>query len=79
MTLDDKAALGCRCMGVQMFNQEACDFPGLGGEKIVVAELNLEPPVRPTDLPPEPAPPVFPDPPEPPADNTDPVQNTQFK
>jgi ABC-type multidrug transport system ATPase subunit/pSer/pThr/pTyr-binding forkhead associated (FHA) protein len=76
MTLEDKAANNCRCMGVQMFNQSNCNYPGLG--KLSVAELNQDPPVRPTDLPPEPQSPTFPAPPTPPADNTNQVEISQY-
>jgi hypothetical protein len=76
MTLEDKQANNCRCMGRQMFSAESCNYPGLG--KLQVAELSQDPPARPTDLPPEPPSPTFPDPPPPPADQTDQVQVSQY-
>jgi hypothetical protein len=76
MTLEDKVAAGCRCMGVQMFDPATCNYPGIG--KFEVAELHQAEPVRPADLGPEPTQPVFPPTPPPPTDVTDPVQQTQY-
>ncbi len=30
LTLDDKAARGCRCMGLAALDPDSCNFPGLG-------------------------------------------------
>jgi hypothetical protein len=76
MNLDDKAALGCTCMGVKVFDQSTCSFPGVG--QYYTPEIDQPEPVRPADLPPEPAEPVFPEAPPPPDDNFDQVQMAQY-
>lgn len=69
LSLDDKQALGCRCLGTAMFTPGSCNFPGLG--KIYVAEIDQAPPVEPAALPPRPAEPSVPPAPQPPADKND--------
>jgi hypothetical protein len=76
MTLDDKAAMACTCMGVKVFDKSTCSFPGVG--KNYTPEIDQPEPVRPEDLPPEPAEPVIPDAPPPPDDNFDQVQMAQY-
>lgn len=58
MTLEDKLAQGCICMGVNILKQESCNHPGLGQYKIPAIDEPL--PVEPPPLPPEPARPVEP-------------------
>ncbi len=66
MTLDDKTYQQCRCMGVQMFNQATCNFPGIGD--YYVDDLAKQPPIQPAALPDPPAEPKIPDAPPPPSD-----------
>lgn len=58
MTIEDKLAQGCRCMGVNMLKEESCNHPGLG--KFWVPAIDEPLPVEPAALPPEPARPVEP-------------------
>lgn len=58
MTLEDKLANGCNCMGVNMLKQEYCNHPGLG--KFYIPLVDEPMPVEPAPLPPEPARPVEP-------------------
>ena len=76
MTLEDKSNLGCTCMGVKVFDQSTCSFPGVG--KYYTAEIDQPEPVRPVDLPPEPGEPVIPEAPPSPGDNFDQVQMAQY-
>jgi hypothetical protein len=76
LTLDDKAAYGCKCMGVAAFDPESCNFPGLG--RLDAVELHQPAPTQPPPLPPRPGEPEFPSAPEPPTDKTDPIQQLQF-
>jgi ABC transport system ATP-binding/permease protein len=65
MTLEDKAANGCRCMGAAIFIPGSCNFPGVG--QYYVPEIDQSPPAEPPALaekPPEPHIPTAPDPPE---------------
>lgn len=59
MSLEDKLANGCNCMGVNMLKQEYCDHPGLGAYRIDLVDQPL--PVEPTPLPPEPVRPTEPE------------------
>ena len=52
MTLDDKAANGCRCMGLAVFEHGSCNFPGLG--QYIVPELSQAAPLEPAALAPKP-------------------------
>jgi ABC-type multidrug transport system ATPase subunit/pSer/pThr/pTyr-binding forkhead associated (FHA) protein len=76
MTLDDKAFNQCICMGVKVFEQDTCSFPGVG--KYYTAEIDETEPTEPAPLPPEPPEPVIPDAPEPPSDNYDQVKMAQY-
>ncbi len=59
MTIEDKLAQGCLCMGVNMLKEESCNHPGLGKFKIAAIDEPL--PVEPPPLPPEPVRPVEPE------------------
>jgi hypothetical protein len=76
MTLDDKWYNQCLCMGVNVFNEAACSFPGVG--KYYVSEIDEVAPIEPPAMPPEPPEPVMPDAPAAPADNFDQVQMAQY-
>jgi hypothetical protein len=61
MTLDQKQAAGCRCMGLNVLNAESCTYPGLGN--FYNPDVYNPPPVAPAaigDPPPEPALPARP-------------------
>lgn len=76
MTLDDKAYHQCKCMGVQMFDPENCNFPGIGD--YYVAAIDELPPAEPDPLPDPPPEPTLPPAPEPPEDKYDQVQMVQY-
>jgi ABC-type multidrug transport system ATPase subunit/pSer/pThr/pTyr-binding forkhead associated (FHA) protein len=76
MNLDDKTNLQCTCMGLKVFDQNSCSFPGAG--KYYTAEIDQPAPIRPPDLPPEPAEPAIPDAPPPPDDKFDQVKMAQY-
>lgn len=76
MTLDDKEAHGCRCMGVTVFDPKSCNFPGLG--EYYLPEVNMDPPPEPAELRPKPTEPVIPPAPEKPEDEQDQIAMTVF-
>ena len=76
MTLDDKAFNQCLCMGVKVFDQETCSFPGVG--KYYTSEIDESAPTEPPPLPAEPSEPVIPPAPEPPSDKYDQVKMAQY-
>lgn len=76
MDLNAKSFFQCKCMGVQVFNQNSCNFPGIGS--YYVAEIDETPPVEPPPLPPQPAEPVIPASPPPPTDKYNQVQMVQY-
>lgn len=76
MSLDDKAAMGCNCMGTAIFTPGSCDFPGLG--QYYVPEIDQSAPLKPADLAPKPAEPVIPPAPAAPADQTDQVEMAKY-
>ncbi len=76
MTLEDKAANNCRCMGVAIFTPGSCDFPGLG--QYDTPEINQLTPQEPPPLGDRPAEPEIPPAPEPPADQNDQVAMVQY-
>ena len=76
MSLEQKTAFGCKCMGLSVFDPESCNFPGIG--EFYVAEIDLPAPIEPAELGPEPAEPVMPDAPEPPDDQNDQVAMVQY-
>jgi ABC-type multidrug transport system ATPase subunit len=76
MSIDDKAAQGCNCMGVAVFDQESCNFPGLG--QYYKPEIDQAGPVEPAELADKPAEPEIPPAPEAPADQNDQVAMVQY-
>ncbi len=76
MTLDDKAYQQCRCMGVKMFEEGSCNFPGLGD--FFVSAVVEQPPLKPASLPDPPAEPVIPPAPNLPEDKYDQVKMVQY-
>ncbi|HET9587876.1 MAG TPA: FHA domain-containing protein [Anaerolineales bacterium] len=76
MTVEDKLANGCRCMGLNMLKQESCNYPGLG--EFYDPQIDQPPPVEPTPLGPPPPEPEIPERPVPPADQSDNVAMADF-
>ncbi len=76
MTLDDKKANGCKCMGLNMLKEDSCNFPGLG--KFYDPAVDEPAPVEPAPLPAPPPEPVLPERPEQPADQSDNVAMADF-
>jgi hypothetical protein len=76
MDLDAKSYFQCKCMGVQIFNQNSCNFPGLPA--FYTPEINQLPPVEPAGLPAQPPEPLIPTAPTPPSNNYDQVQMAQY-
>jgi ABC-type multidrug transport system ATPase subunit/pSer/pThr/pTyr-binding forkhead associated (FHA) protein len=69
LTLDQKQAMGCTCMGLNALNPASCSFPGLGA--YYVPALDQPEPQRPTAIGDPPPEPVLPPEPQAPADPTD--------
>jgi len=80
MTLDDKEAQGCKCMGLAVFDPESCNFPGIG--EYYTAEIDQdEPEGEPTEPDPlreKPPEPEIPPAPEEPENQNDTVAMTQY-
>ena len=76
MSMEDKAAHGCNCMGVNALREQSCNFPGLG--KNYDAAIDQPEPVEPAALGDPPAEPVMPDPPAKPANPNDQVAMAQY-
>ncbi len=76
MTLDDKAAQGCKCMGTAVFDKNSCQFPGVG--EYYRAEVSQSAPVKPAELGSQPPDPVIPEAPQPPEDKYDQVKMAQY-
>ena len=66
----------CKCMGVQIFDQNSCNFPGVGD--YFVKTIDQSPPPEPAALPDQPAEPVIPAAPDAPEDNYNQVQIAQY-
>ncbi len=76
MSIQDKLANGCRCMGLNMLNKESCNYPGLG--QFYNAAVDQQPPVEPAPLGPPPPEPVIPERPVQPLDQSDSVAMADF-
>jgi len=76
MTLSDKEFYNCNCMGLDMFDKNNCDFPGIGD--YYTPELDQEPPTNKASLPELPKEPEIPDPPGAPPDTSNQVQVVQY-
>ena len=76
MTLDDKLAQGCRCLGINALRQETCNFAGLG--EYYDPALDEAEPVEPADIGDPPAEPVIPPAPAEPADPNDRIAVAQY-
>ncbi|HJR80046.1 MAG TPA: FHA domain-containing protein [Anaerolineales bacterium] len=76
MTIEDKLANNCRCLGLNMLKEESCNFPGLG--EFYNPAIEQPPPVEPAPLGPPPPEPVIPERPVQPADQSDNVAMADF-
>jgi hypothetical protein len=76
MTLDQKEANHCNCMGIAVFDPKSCNFPGIG--QYYEPEIAQEAPVEPAGLREKPAEPVIPPAPEAPANKYDQVAMAQY-
>jgi ABC transport system ATP-binding/permease protein len=76
LSLEQKTAFGCKCMGLAVFDINSCNFPGVG--QFYTSEIDQPAPIEPAALGPEPAEPVIPPAPEPPADQNDQVAMVQY-
>jgi len=76
MTLEDKAANNCKCMGTNMLSQESCNHPGLG--KWVAGAVDGPLPTQPEPLGDPPADPVIPERPVQPADQSDSIAMADY-
>jgi ABC-type multidrug transport system ATPase subunit/pSer/pThr/pTyr-binding forkhead associated (FHA) protein len=76
MTLEQKTAFGCKCMGLAVFDLNSCNFPGVG--QFYAQAIDQAAPIEPAALGPEPTEPVIPPAPEPPADQNDQVAMVQY-
>jgi len=76
LSLDDKAARGCHCMGLAALDSQSCNFPGIGA--YYVPALDQPEPVEPQDIGDPPAEPVMPIAPQQPANPADQVAMAKF-
>lgn len=76
MDLDEKTYFQCNCMGVQVFDQNSCNFPGVGD--YYTAEIDQPEPPEPASMPDQPPEPVIPPAPNPPEDKYNQVQMVQY-
>ena len=76
MSMDDKAAQGCNCMGINALRPESCGFPGLG--KNYDPAIDQPAPVEPAAIGDPPAEPLMPDPPAKPANPNDQLALAQY-
>jgi ABC-type multidrug transport system ATPase subunit len=76
MDLDAKTHFQCKCMGVQVFDQNSCNFPSVGD--YYTAEIDQPAPVEPAPMPDQPPEPVIPPAPNPPEDKYNQVQMVQY-
>ena len=76
MTIEDKLAYGCRCMGLNMLKEESCNYPGLS--EFYNPAIEAPPPVEPAPLGAPPPEPVIPERPVQPEDQSDSVAMADF-
>jgi ABC-type multidrug transport system ATPase subunit len=76
LTLEDKEARGCKCLGINALRQESCNFPGVG--KFFHEMVDVPPPEDPPPPPDRPADPIIPDPPPEPEDQSDTVAVAEY-
>jgi hypothetical protein len=76
MTLENKEAFSCRCMGLNLLDPASCNFPGVG--KFAAAGVSQPPPVEPVPPGDPPPKPVLPPRPAEPADPSDNVAVAEY-
>jgi hypothetical protein len=76
MTLDDKAANNCHCMGVSVFDDDSCSFPGVG--QFYNPAVDQPPPIPPPPLVDPPPEPMLPERPVEPEDQSDSIAMAEF-
>jgi hypothetical protein len=76
MTLEDKEARGCKCMGVNMLDENSCNHPGLGSFRSEVLDGPLPPEPEPLGNPPPD--PVIPERPVQPQDQSDSIAMADY-
>jgi ABC transport system ATP-binding/permease protein len=76
MTLEDKKANGCRCLGAAIYEENSCRFPGVGQYYDPV--LDQPEPAEPPELEPKPADPVIPPAPPEPGKNADNIEMASY-
>jgi ABC-type multidrug transport system ATPase subunit/pSer/pThr/pTyr-binding forkhead associated (FHA) protein len=76
MSLDQKTAFGCKCMGLAIFKPNSCNFPGIS--QFYNPEIDQPAPTEPAALGPEPTEPAIPVAPAPPVDQNDKVAMVQY-
>jgi len=76
MSLEDKAAHGCGCMGVNALREDSCNFPGLGTN--YNPAIDEPAPIEPAPIGDPPPEPVMPEPPTKPTDQNDQVALAQY-
>jgi ABC-type multidrug transport system ATPase subunit/predicted component of type VI protein secretion system len=76
LSLDEKEARGCRCMGVAALDPQSCQFPGLGA--FYDPALDQPEPVEPQSIGDPPPQPELPIAPQQPTDQTDQALMVQF-
>lgn len=76
MSIEDKTANQCLCMGIAVFDANSCNFPGI--YEYYEPEIAQDPPVEPPPLGERPAEPVIPEAPQPPEDQFDQVAVAQY-
>jgi ABC transport system ATP-binding/permease protein len=76
MTLEQKEAAGCRCLGISILDPDSCAYPGLG--KFYNPEIEEPAPVAPAQLGEPPTEPVIPARPVEPQNQSDTVAMAEF-
>ena len=76
MSLEDKEANGCKCLGTNALRQSSCNIPGVG--MFYNEAIDQLPPEELPPPPERPADPVIPDPPKEPEDQTDNVAVAEY-
>ena len=76
MTIEDKLANNCNCMGTNALRESSCNTPGVG--EFYNSAIDEPPPADPPPPPERPENPVIPEPPEEPADQSDQVAVAEY-
>lgn len=76
MTLEDKAAAGCNCMGIAALREDSCNFPGIG--KFYKPVIDSPEPLEPPGIGDPPPDPVIPPAPAKPEDTTNQVTMAEY-